>query len=90
MVTFNDRRDRTYNLDEVLSNIPVEHGETVGKNLVDGRFLVRGVPTDEGRRYMLDELLPNGSVIHHEALHESRSVAKRVATTTAPTRVYEL
>lgn len=90
MVAFNERRERTYDFDEVLPRVSLGSRETAGKDLVAGRFLVRGIPTDEGRKYVLDEMLPNGSVIHREGEHDSRSVARRVAATTAPTKVYDI
>jgi hypothetical protein len=96
LVAFNDRRrSPRASLDEVLPRLPLEKGDTVGKSLIDGRYLVRGVPveTEEGdraRHYVLHEVLPSGNVVQRGEPFQSRAKAKRETRQLKPTRVIEI
>jgi hypothetical protein len=96
LVAFNDRRrSPRASLDEVLPRLPLEKGDTVGKSLIDGRYLVRGVPveTEEGdraRHYVLHEVLPSGNVVQRGEPFQSRAKAKRETRQMQPTRVIEI
>jgi hypothetical protein len=96
VVAFNDRRrsPRT-SFDEVLPRLPLQKGETVGKSLIDGRYVVRGIPveTEDGikaRHYVLHEVLPSGDVIERGEPFESRAKAKRETRQLKPTHVIEI
>jgi DNA gyrase inhibitor GyrI len=96
VVAFNDRRrSPRASFDEVLPRLPLQKGETVGKSLIGGRYLVRGVPVEneEGaktRQYVLHEVLPSGDVIERGEPFESRAKAKRETRQMKPTRVIEI
>ncbi|MFE4681522.1 hypothetical protein ACFRNJ_11890 [Streptomyces sp. NPDC056721] len=80
----------------MLPKLPLSKGETVGKHLINERYLVRGVPVEaedgsKTRQYLLHEVLPNGSVVQRgEEPFESRRAAKKTARSLAPTRVIDL
>lgn len=91
MVAFNDRRTgKVFGVDEVLPKVTAERGDTFGKDLINGRFLVHGIPTDEGRRYVVHEALPNGEVVTHDEVYEKRGKAKKAASRTSPTQTYDI
>jgi hypothetical protein len=97
MVAFHDRRRAPKaSVDEVLPKLTLSKGETVGKHLINERYLVRGIPveTEDGaksRQYVLHEVLPNGNVVQRgEEPFESRRAAKKSARSLAPTRVVEI
>jgi hypothetical protein len=96
VVAFNDRRrSPRASFDEVLPRLPLQKGETVGKSLIDGRYVVRGIPveTEDGgkaRQYVLHEVLPSGDVIERGDPFESRAKAKRETRQLKPTRVIEI
>lgn len=90
MVAFNDRRSSDFGVEEILPKVPTERGDSFGKSAIHGRYLIQGIPTDEGRRYVLNEALPNGQVITHDEVYQSRSVARRIAETKEPTRTYDI
>jgi hypothetical protein len=97
MVAFHDRRrSPKASVDEVLPKLPLSKGETVGKHLINERYLVRGVPVEaedgsKTRQYLLHEVLPNGSVVQRgEEPFESRRAAKKTARSLAPTRIIDL
>ncbi|MGW0626247.1 hypothetical protein [Streptomyces sp. NPDC002758] len=97
MVAFHDRRRAPKaSVDEVLPKLPLSKGETVGKHLINERYLVRGIPVEaedgsKSRQYVLHEVLPNGNVVQRgEDPFESRRAAKKSARSLAPTRVVEI
>ncbi len=97
MVAFHDRRPRPKaSVDEVLPKLPLSKGDTVGKHLIDERYLVRGIPVEDEdgtkrRQYVLHEVLPNGNVVQRgEEPFESRRAAKKTARSLAPTRIVEI
>jgi hypothetical protein len=97
MVAFNDRRRSPHaSIDDVLPRLSMNKGDTVGKSLIDGRYLVRGIPAEaedgsRTRQYFLHEVLPSGDVVQRgEEPFESRSKAKRETRTLQPTRVIEI
>jgi hypothetical protein len=97
MVAFHDRRRAPKaSVDQVLPKLPLSKGDTVGKHLIDERYLVRGIPveTEDGsksRQYFLHEVLPNGNVVQRgEEPFESRRAAKKTARSLAPTRIVEI
>jgi hypothetical protein len=97
MVAFHDRRRAPKaSVDEVLPKLPLSKGETVGKHLINERYLVRGIPVEaedgsKGRQYVLHEVLPNGNVVQRgEEPFDSRRAAKKSARSLAPTRIVEI
>lgn len=65
MVAFNDRRNKQYDsTDAVLRGIQAGPKDSFSKNLIDGRYLVHGVKTEEGRTFVLHEALANGDVVN--------------------------
>jgi hypothetical protein len=96
VVAFNDRRrSPRASLDEVLPRLPLEKGDTVGKALIDGRYLVRGIPVeneegDRTRQYVLHEVLPSGNVVQRGEPFETRAKAKRETRQMKPTHVIEI
>lgn len=97
MVAFHDRRKAPKaTVDDVVSRLDLSKGETVGKRLIDDRYLVRGIPVEAedgslSRQYVLHEVLPNGKVVQRgEEPFESRKAAKRTARGLQPTRVTEI
>jgi hypothetical protein len=97
MVAFHDRRrSPKASVDEVLPKLPLSKGETVGKHLINERYLVRGIPVEaedgsKTRQYLLHEVLPNGSVVQRgEEPFESRRAAKKTARSLAPTRIIDI
>jgi hypothetical protein len=97
MVAFHDRRRAPKaSVDQVLPKLPLSKGETVGKHLINERYLVRGIPVEaedgsKSRQYVLHEVLPNGNVVQRgEDPFESRRAAKKSARSLAPTRIVEI
>ncbi|MDX3260684.1 hypothetical protein PV336_15805 [Streptomyces sp. MI02-2A] len=97
MVAFHDRRPRPKaSVDQVLPKLPLSKGDTVGKHLIDDRYLVRGVPVtaEDGtrsRQYFLHEVLPGGAVVPRgDEPFGSRREAKKTARSLTPTRVIEI
>lgn len=90
MVAFNDRRRSQYDtVDDVLAHLPVEHGDTIGKHVIDGRYVVRGKQTEEGRKFVLHEALPNGRVVERGE-YDRRYQANNATADIKPTRVYDI
>lgn len=92
MVAFNDRRDKRYaSVDDIASKIDLQPGDTVGRDLVDGRYLVRGTRDEEtGRRkFEIHEALANGQVVKRGEA-EKRYQAKSEASHLPPTSVYDI
>jgi hypothetical protein len=97
MVAFHDRRRAPKaSVDEVLPKLSLSKGDTVGKHLIDERYLVQGIPVEaedgsRSRQYVLHEVLPNGSVVQRgDEPFVSRRAAKKTARSLAPTRVVEI
>ncbi|MFF1701345.1 hypothetical protein [Streptomyces sp. NPDC058252] len=96
MVAFHDRRRAPKaSVDDVVPRLGLSKGETVGKRLIDDRYLVRGVPVEaedgsRSRQYLLHEVLPNGDVVQRGETYASRRDAKRDARAMQPTRVVEI
>ncbi|MER5754279.1 hypothetical protein [Streptomyces sp. NPDC002088] len=97
MVAFHDRRKAPKaSVDEVLPQLSLNKGETVGKQLINDRYLVRGIPVEaedgnRSRQYVLHEVLPNGNVVQRgEEPFESRRAAKKTARSLSPTRIIEI
>lgn len=96
MVAFHDRR-RTpkATVEDVVPRLGLNKGETVGKHLIDDRYLVRGTPvdTEEGtrtRHYAVHEVLPSGDVIQRGEGFSTRREAKRETRNLTPTRLIEI
>lgn len=91
MVDFHDRRDKRYQtVDEVAARLPLQDKDTVGKHLIDGRYLVRGTLNEEGKRvFEIHEALANGQVVKRGEA-EKRYVAKGEASHLTPTSVYDI
>ena len=91
MVDFHDRRNKRYaSVDEVASRLPLNDGDTVGKQLVNERFLVRGTRDEAGNRvFEIHEALDNGRVIKRGEA-EKRYLAKGEASHLTPTSVYDI
>ena len=91
MVAFNDRRDKRYtSVDEVASRLDLAPGDTVGKQLVNDRYLIRGTRTPDGKRvFEIHEALANGRVVKRGEA-EKRYQAKGEASHLAPTNVYDI
>jgi hypothetical protein len=96
MVAFHDRR-RTpkATVDEVVPRLGLHQGETVGKRLIDDRYLVRGTPVEaedgsRTRQYAVHEVLPSGDVIQRGDPFGSRREAKRATRNLTPTRLIEI
>jgi len=90
MVAFNDRRKASYDtVDDLLHGLNLQPGDTVGKQVIDGRYVVKGKQTDEGRKFVLHEALPNGRVIERGQF-DRRYQANSAASEAKPTRVYDI
>lgn len=90
MVAFHDRRRKDYaSVDEVKGSLPLSEGDTLSKNLIDGRYLVRGEKTDQGREFVLHEVLPNGRVVERGRA-DRRYKAQSLTQQIDPTRVYDI
>lgn len=91
MVDFHDRRQKRFaSVDEVASHLDLQPGDTVGKHLVNDRFLVRGTKNEDGKRvFEIHEALDNGRVIKRGQA-EKRYLAKGEASHLDPTSVYEI
>jgi len=90
MVAFNDRRNKTYSsVDEVKGGLPLNEGDTLPKNLIDGRYVVRGEKTEQGREFVLHEVLPNGRVVER-GRSDRRYKATNLSQQIDPTRVYDI
>jgi hypothetical protein len=91
MVEFHDRREKRYqSVDEVAARLPLKQGDTVGRDLIDGRYLVRGTLNEEGKRiFEIHEALDNGRVIKRGEA-EKRYLAKGEASHLTPTSVYDI
>lgn len=91
MVAFHDRRQKRYeSVDEVASHLPLQPGDTVGKHLINDRFLVRGTRDENGKRkFEIHEALDNGRVIKRGEA-EKRYQAKGAAANLDPTSVYDI
>jgi hypothetical protein len=91
MVAFNDRRDKHYDtVEEVASHLDLAPGDTIGHQLIGGRYLVRGTTNEAGHReYVIHEALSNGKVIERGKA-EKRYQAKGEAEHLVPTSVYDI
>lgn len=91
MVDFHDRRDKKYpSVDEVASRLDLQPGDTVGRDLIDGRYLVRGTRDETGRRkFEIHEALANGRVVKRGEA-EKRYQARSEASHLPPTTVYDI
>lgn len=91
MVAFHDRRKKQYeSVDEVVSSFALGEGDTLSKNLIDGRYFVRGEKKVEGGRdFVLHEVLPNGRVIERGRA-DRRYRAQGLANDLNATSVYEI
>lgn len=91
MVAFNDRRDRTFtSVEDIAAKIELNPGDTVGRDLIDGRYLVRGTRDESGHRmFEIHEALANGRVVKRGEA-EKRYLAKQQAAGLSPTHVIDL
>lgn len=89
MVAFNDRRDKQYDVDDLLRRLPLHEGDTVGKQVIGGRYMVRGEKTENGREFVIHEALPNGRVVERGRT-DRRYKARTTAESLDPTRVYDI
>ena len=90
MVAFHDRRRTSLeSLEEFAPGLNLGPGDTLSKSVLGGRFVVRGVKTEEGRRYLVHEALANGQVIERGE-HASRRLARKSLTDLRPTTTYEI
>ena len=77
MVAFNDRRNKQYDsVDAVLNGVELGPKDSHSKALIDGRYLVHGVKTEEGRDFIVHEALPNGSVVDRGQFGSRREAKK--------------
>lgn len=96
MVAFHDRRRAPKaSVDEVVNRLQLTKGETVGKHLIDDRYIVRGTPVEgedgtRTRQYAVHEVLPGGDVVPRGESFGSRREAKKTARSLAPTRLIEI
>lgn len=91
MVAFHDRRRTSHDsLEEIAPGLPLGPGDTLSKSVLGGRFVVRGVPTEEGRKYLIHEALPNGSIITRGEQHENRRLAHKALGGLKPTTTYDI
>lgn len=96
MVAFHDRRRApNASVGEVVNRLQLAKGETVGKHLIDDRYIVRGTPVENEdgtrtRQYAVHEVLPGGDVIQRGEPFGSRREAKKTARVLAPTRLIEI
>jgi hypothetical protein len=90
MVAFNDRRKSSVaSVDDLLPGLGLEPGDTVGKQVIDSRYVVTGKQTEQGRRFVLHEALPNGRVIQRGEF-DRRYQANHAASEAKPTQVYDI
>jgi hypothetical protein len=90
MVAFHDRRKASYgSVDDLLPSLGLQQGDTVGKQVIDGRYVVTGRKTEEGRKFVLQEALPNGRVIERGEFNR-RYQAKNATSEIKPTSVYDI
>lgn len=89
MVAFNDRRNTQYDVDDLLARLPLQPGDTVGKQVIGGRYIVRGEKTEHGREFVIHEALPNGRIVERDRA-DRRYKARTAAENLAPTRVYDI
>ena len=91
MVAFHDRRRKQYEDIEALTpGLNLGPGDSLSKSVIAGRYVVRGVPTEEGRKYVVHEALANGAVITHEGQHATRRLALKALGGIAPTTTYDI
>lgn len=91
MVAFHDRRTTAVSsVDEIAGRLPLSEGDTLGKHMIDGRYLVRGTKTEEGRKFVVHEVLPNGAVIQRGEPQARRKHADRLAESLQPTSTYNI
>jgi hypothetical protein len=91
MVAFHDRRESNYtSVEDVREGVDLQPTDTLSKNMIDGRFFVRGALNEEGRReFVLHEALPNGRVIER-GRYDRRYKANSQAQDLAPTSIYDV
>jgi hypothetical protein len=90
MVAFHDRRSaHVESVDDVLPGLPFNPGDTLGKHVIDGRYVVRGEKTETGREFVVHEVLPNGRVIEVDRT-DRRYKANKATEGRAPTSVYDI
>lgn len=91
MVAFHDRRESRYDsVEDVRQGVDLQPTDTLSKNMIDGRFFVRGELTEEGRReFVLHEALPNGRVIER-GRYDRRYKANSDAQGLPPTATYDV
>lgn len=91
MVAFHDRRRTSLeSLEEFTPGLSLGPGDSLSKSVLGGRFVVRGVPTDEGRKYVVHEALANGRVITREGQHDTRLLARKALGGITPTTTYDI
>lgn len=91
MVAFHDRRTtRVGAVDDLLSELDLQPGDTVGKQVIGERFAVVGRKTENGRKFEIHEALPNGRVIKRGDAFDRRYQAKHDAEGLTPTSVYNI
>lgn len=91
MVDFHDRRTaRVESVDDIRDRLPLGQGDTLGKHVINERYVVRGVQTEEGRKFVVHEALPNGRVIVRGEPQERRYQADRLAEGLQPTSTYQV
>lgn len=90
MVAFNDRRRvNVESLEDVAPGLPLRPGDTLSKRVLGGRFVVRGEKTEEGREYVVHEILANGNVIERQRA-ATRRAAHRSLADLGHTNVYDI
>lgn len=90
MVAFNDRRRvNVESLEAVAPGLNLRPGDTLSKSVIGGRYVVRGEKTEEGREYVVHEILANGSTIERTRAPQRRA-AHRAIDALGPTNVYEI
>lgn len=90
MVAFHDRRNRSYDtVQDLLPRLPLNEGDTLGKKVLDGRYVVRGEKTDNGREFVVHEVLANGRVVERGRA-DRRYKAERLVGEINPTSVYDI
>lgn len=90
MVAFHDRRRASFETVEEFPGLALGPGDTLSKRVRGGRFVVQGVQTEEGRRFLIQEALPNGQTITHGSPYHSRREALKDVGGMRPTNTYEI
>lgn len=91
MVAFHDRRKTAVgSVDELVDRLPLSPGDTVGKHIINDRYVVVGHQTEHGRQFVTYEALPNGRVVPRGEGEDRRYKANSTASALQPTSTYDV